>query len=110
MGILDNPTNIMRGMKPALKNRPDPDLTFPFDKTKPLGPYNFPTYSYAHYRIKGVKKDAAGIRRPIEWTEVLPMGKRVKLNHPKNVEITGCERMISGPRQYWSEQSIISFI
>ena len=94
--MLDNP-NIITGVKP--KQKADPPA-IPFDKNKPLGPYNFPTYSYAEYRIHGYRLDAAGIRHPVSWTERLPMGRKVTLEHPDDIIITSCERTIFGPRQY----------
>lgn len=95
MGILNNP-KIITGIKPAKKNRPD--VLFDFDKSKPLGAYNFPTYSYARFKIKGHKRDAAGIKRPIEWEETLPMGKKINKKYPKGITIESCERIITGPR------------
>ena len=90
--------NIDVAIKPAYKNRPNLE-TFGFDKTKPLGPYNFPQYSYCVYRIHGFKRDAAGLKHPVSWTERLPMGQRVRFNKADypGIEVTHCERAIGGP-------------
>lgn len=97
MGILDNPSNIIRGVKPVQKNRPK--RHWKFDKSQPLGPYNYPTFSYAVYRIFGYKTDAAGLKHPVSWTERLPMGQRIRFkkdDYP-GITITGCKRAIGGP-------------
>jgi hypothetical protein len=94
MGILDNP-KIITGMKLKPENRPDLER-FELQKDKPLGPYNFPVLKYAEYTIQGYKLDAAGLKHPVEWTERLPVGKRVRLNtadYP-GITITGCKRSL----------------
>lgn len=98
MGILDN-QKIITGVKPPLRNRPDLPSTG-LDKSEPLGMYNFPTYSYALYRMYGYRKDAAGLKHPVSWEEKLPMGKRVRFNKDDypGITITGCERAVGGPR------------
>ena len=90
--------NIDVAIKPAYKNRPNLQ-TFGFDKAKPLGPYNFPQFSYCVYRIHGFKRDAAGIKHPVSWTERLPMGQRVRFNKDDypGIEVTHCERALGGP-------------
>lgn len=98
MGILDNPDQIIKGIKPVEKNRPYLDRLI-FDKKKPLGPHNFPQFSYAYYKIYGYRKDAAGIRHPVQFTERLPCGQRIRFakhDYP-GIEITGCERIPYGP-------------
>ena len=92
MGILDNP-EIITGMKLKKENRPDLPR-FALDKTKPLGPYNFPLMKYAEYTIYGYKTDAAGIKHPVSWVENLPIGKRIRFNKDKypGITITGCKR------------------
>lgn len=99
MGILDQMG--ITGMKPVEKNRPTLDRLV-FDKTKPLGPHNFPVYSYAKYRIYGYKRDAAGMRHPVSWEETLPCGQRIRFNKADypGIEITRCERAVSGPRLF----------
>ena len=94
MGILNNP-KIITGMKLKPKNRPDLPR-FKLDKTKSLGPYNFPVLKYAEYRIYGYKTDAAGIKHPVSWIERLPMGKRIRFEKDKfpGITITGCERAL----------------
>lgn len=105
MGILNN-QKIITGVKPPKRNRPnltqtdDSLLQTGLDKSKPLGPYNFPTYSYALYRLYGYRKDAAGLKHPVSWEEKLPTGKRVRFNKDDypGITITGCERAVGGPR------------
>ena len=94
MGILDNP-EIITGMKLKPKNRPDLPQ-FKLDKTKPLGPYNFPLMKYAEYRLTGYKTDSAGIRRPVSWIEKLPIGKRIRFAKDKypGITITDCKRSL----------------
>lgn len=95
VSILNAPGRI-GGVRP-IKHKAEIEL--PFDKTKPLGPYNFPTLSYAEYRIWGYRTDAAGIKHPVSWTERLPVGKRINIEKHKNITITGCTRAVGGPRQ-----------
>ena len=89
-------------VKVAIKPKLRPELTrFEFDKTKPLGPYNFPQMSYAKYKVFGYTVDAAGIHRPHPPIErMLPMGRRVRLakkDLPPGFVVTGCQRAVGGP-------------
>lgn len=95
--ILDN-QKIITGVKPPIKNRPNLPR-FELQKDKPLGPYNFPQFSYAEYRLYGYKTDAAGIRHPVSWVEKLPMGRRVRFNKDDypGITVTGCKRAFGGP-------------
>lgn len=94
MGILDS-QKIITGIKLKPENRPDLPQ-FALDKTKPLGPYNFPVMKYAVYVIHGYKTDSAGIRRPVSWTENLPIGKRIRFAKDKypGITITSCKRSV----------------
>ena len=94
MGVLDNP-KIITGLKLKKENRPNLPR-FELDKTKPLGPYNFPLMKYAKYRLHGYKTDAAGLRRPVSWIENLPIGRRVRFDKDDypGITITHCERCV----------------
>jgi hypothetical protein len=96
MGILDS-QKIITGVKPVEKNRPTLPATG-LDKSKPLGPYNFPTFSYAMFRIYGYRTDAAGLKHPVQWEEKLPIGQRIRMEKYPGITITRCERAVGGPR------------
>ena len=93
--ILDNPGNIA-AVKPVKQKA---EIKMHFDKSIPLGPYNFPTLSWARYKMYGYKTDAAGIKHPIQWEETLPIGKRIRMEKRPGVTITGCERIVGGAIQ-----------
>ena len=97
MGILNN-QKLITGIKPQPQNRPDLPR-FELQKDKPLGPYNFPMFSYAYYTIYGYKTDAAGLKHPVSWEERLPCGKKIRFNtadYP-GIIITHCKRAVGGP-------------
>ena len=76
-----NQSNILSGVKPIkrnldLQNRND---EIKFDKGQPLSSLNYPQFSFARYTFHGYKKDAAGLKHPIQWEETMPAGRRITL-------------------------------
>lgn len=63
---------ILKGIKP-IKQQPD-DKGFPFDKTKPIGAYNFPMSKFTVWKAFGYKIDDTGFKTPYWITKTLPTG------------------------------------
>jgi len=78
MTVLENPSQIVRGVKP-LKQKPKyGDKAFTFDKEFQVNPYNFPLTKYTTYKIYGYTKDPyTGMKRPHWLTKQFPTGSEV---------------------------------
>ena len=81
-----NPHQIIKGVKP-IKNKPYRDSDVTFDKTQPIGMYNFPLTKYTVWKIYGYRIDPfTGIKRPYWIIKQLPTGRQLT---PKMVGLDG---------------------
>lgn len=85
-----NSSKFITGVKPIKRKETPEDINneYKFNKGQPLSSMNFPQYSYARYMFHGYKKDAAGIRHPLQWEETLPAGRRIRLKKSDYPNIT----------------------
>lgn len=82
---------ITKGIKP-IKQKPD-DKGFPFDKSKPIGAYNFPMSKFTNWKAFGYKKDASGIKRPYWIKKTLPTGVAFIPDLDEVIKVDGNEQI-----------------